>query len=107
MFMLKSNMSGIGGWSVDSPWGLIAAFFAGSSFTPSACPQCPEIPACAACNCHTGLSVVLALIGAGFLLGVWAKSHPGRGIGLERAFADPTKGKGASGKGQWLGRIAD
>ena len=106
MFMLKSNMSGVSFASFE-PYGLIAAFFAGSAYAPAACPACPECPVGAACICSTGLPIVLVLVGFGFLLGVWAKSHLGRFVGRSAAVTDvPSKGKGGSGKGQWLGQIA-
>ena len=100
-------MSGLGLASL-SPYGLIAAFFAGSAYSPAACPACPECPVGAPCVCSTGLPIVLVLVGFGFLLGVWAKSHLGSVVGRVTAIADaPAKGKVGSGKGQWLGRIAD
>ena len=100
-------MSGVNLASFE-PYGLIAAFFAGASYSPPACPACPECPQGAPCNCSTGLPIVLVLVAFGFLLGVWAKSHLGRAPRTELAVVEvPSKGKGGGGKGQWLARVAD
>ena len=105
MFLLKSNMSG---FAALEPYGLIAAFFAGSSFAPPACPACPECPVGAPCVCNIGAATVLALVGFGVFLGVWAKSHLGKIVGSGLVGADvPSKGKGSGTKGQWLARIGD
>ena len=100
-------MSGFGIASFE-PYALIAAFFAGSAYAPAACPACPECPVGAPCVCSIGLPTVLVLVGFGVLVGVWAKSHLGRAVGLDLVVTDvPPKGKGSGGKGQWLARVAD